>query len=91
MQATAHGSRQQPEQPNDSMRILLIFIALALIVMVVKRLWLKGQQPPRNNELTGKMVQCANCGIFIPQQEALEQDGRYFCSRKHRDETNRQA
>ena len=73
------------------MRILLILIALALIVMIVKRLWSQGQRPARNRELTGKMVQCANCGIFIPQQEALEQDGRFYCSRKHRDEANSQS
>ena len=73
------------------MRILLILIALALIVMIVKRLWSRGQRPARNRELTGKMVQCANCGIFIPQQEALEQDGRFYCSRKHRDEANSQS
>ncbi|MDH3980397.1 MAG: PP0621 family protein [Gammaproteobacteria bacterium] len=74
------------------MRTLLIFIALALIYMIGKRLWLQSRRrPPGNRELTGKMVQCANCGIFIPQQEALEQDGHYYCSREHRDESKRQS
>ncbi len=73
------------------MRTLLIFIALALIFMIVKRLWLQPRRPPGNRELTGKMVQCTNCGIFIPEHEALEQDGHYYCSREHRDESKRQS
>ncbi len=82
-------SRYQPEQPDDPMRTLLILIALALIVMIIKRLWLQTRQPPKKSVLTGKMVQCENCGIFIPQHEALRQDGRFYCSREHRDAAQR--
>jgi uncharacterized protein len=71
------------------MRTILILIALALIVMIIKRLWLQTRQPPENPVLTGKMVQCENCGIFIPHQEALRQDGHYYCSREHRDAAKR--
>jgi uncharacterized protein len=67
------------------MRTLLILIILAVIVMIVKRLWLQPRQPPRDRELTGKMVQCEHCGIFVPQHDALEQHGRHYCSREHRD------
>ena len=67
------------------MRTLLIFIALAVIVMVIKRLWLQKRQTPGNRELTGRMVQCETCGIFVPEQEALERDGHHYCSREHRD------
>jgi uncharacterized protein len=71
------------------MRTLLILIALAVIVMIVKRLWLQPRRPPVNRELNGKMVQCGNCGIFVPQHEALERDGHYYCSREHRDASKR--
>ena len=71
------------------MRTLLILIALAVVVMIVKRLWLQPRQPPVSRELNGKMVQCENCGIFVPQQEALGQDGHYYCSREHRDASKR--
>jgi uncharacterized protein len=67
------------------MRTLLIIIALVVIVMIIKRLWLQPRQAPKNRELTGKMVQCENCGIFFPAQEALEKDGHHYCSREHRD------
>jgi uncharacterized protein len=71
------------------MRTLLIFIALALIVMAVRQLLRK---PPRRDtaarSMTGRMVQCARCGIFVPEDEALERDGLHYCSPEHRDATD---
>ncbi len=67
------------------MRTLLIFIALALIVMVGKQLLRKPRSRGRTQNAPGKMVQCANCGIFVPENEAIVQDGRFYCSRQHRD------
>jgi len=66
------------------MRTLLIFIALAVIVTVGKRLWQQRRPPPRHTR-NGRMVQCAHCAIYIPEQEAIRQDGRWFCSPQHRD------
>lgn len=67
------------------MRTLLIFIALALIVMVGKQLLRKPRPDTAQREITGRMVQCARCGMFVPADEALERDGRHYCSREHRD------
>ena len=69
------------------MRTLVIIIVLALIVMVAKRLL---QKPPAVNsrdEKNERMVQCANCGIYLPEREALQRAGQYFCSQAHLDET----
>jgi uncharacterized protein len=30
------------------------------------------------------MVGCSQCGVHLPISEALEADGRYFCSEDHR-------
>ncbi len=73
----------QPE-PN-TMRTLLIFIALALFVMIGRQLLLKPRSTRRRRSMTGKMVPCASCGIYIPENEAFERDGRLYCSREHRD------
>ena len=67
------------------MRTLLIFIALALIFMVAKRLWQSSRPPVKRPGKQGQMVQCAHCGIYIPSQEALSRDGRTYCSATHRD------
>jgi uncharacterized protein len=69
------------------MRTLLILIALAVIVMVGKRLWQPRRPPPRHT-LTGRMVQCAHCGIFIPEHEAIRHAGRWFCTVEHREATD---
>lgn len=70
------------------MRTLLIFIALALIVMIGKRLLQKPHGTPRMRSVSGNMVQCANCGVFVPENEAFERDGHFYCSREHRDATH---
>jgi uncharacterized protein len=68
------------------MRTLLIFLALALIVTIGKRLLLSSRRPPVRRELSGDMVQCARCGMYIPQHEAIESNHRFYCSTAHRDE-----
>lgn len=68
------------------MRILLILIALAIIVMLVKRMWLPprtGKQPDKR--LPGEMVKCGHCGVYLPEQEAVRDGDRYFCSKEHLD------
>ena len=67
------------------MRSLAILIALALIIMVGKRLWQSSRPPARRTGKQGQMVQCAHCGMYIPVQEALSRDGRQYCSAAHRD------
>lgn len=73
------------------MRTLLIFIALALVVMIGKQLLRKPRRSAGGRVVTGNMVQCATCGIYVPQREAFEQDGHHYCSREHRDAARRQA
>ena len=68
------------------MRTLVIIIVLALIVMIAKRLWQKPRPPANSGRQPGKMVQCANCGIYIPEQEALSRGDRFYCSQAHLDE-----
>jgi uncharacterized protein len=68
------------------MRTLVILIALALIFMVGKRLWLSSRRPAEKAPgKPGQMVQCAHCGMHIPSQEALTRDGHQYCSAAHRD------
>jgi uncharacterized protein len=70
------------------MRTLVIIIVLALIVMIAKRLWQtpRPRPPARHNRQTGQMVQCANCGIYIPEQDALRRGDHFYCSQAHLDE-----
>ena len=68
------------------MRTLVIIIVVALIVMIAKRLLQKPHTPVRRGQKNEHMVQCAHCGIYIPEQEALQRAGRNYCSQTHLDE-----
>lgn len=73
------------------MRVLLVFIALAIIVLLVKRMWLQSRtQSQGRRKLSGKMLQCHHCGMYIPEQEAVLDNDRVYCSREHL-ETDRDA
>ena len=73
------------------MRTLIIIIALVIIVMIAKRMWQKPRPPAPPGQQPGKMVQCANCGIYIPEQEALTGGERRYCSQAHLDEDIRNS
>jgi uncharacterized protein len=72
------------------MRTLIIIIALVLIFIIAKRLWQKPRPPAQSGQQPGqqqgKMLQCANCGIYIPEQEAFHRGDRSYCSQAHLDE-----
>jgi uncharacterized protein len=72
------------------MRLLAIFIALAIIVVVAKRMWGKPRPPASQDKLSGKMAQCAHCGMYIPEQEAIRYGDHYYCSREHLEQDKRQ-
>ena len=68
------------------MRTLVIIIVLALVIMIARRLLAKPKTPVKHKSTSEHMVQCANCGIYIPEQEALQRAERYYCSQAHLDE-----
>jgi len=68
------------------LRTLLILIALAVVVLAVKRLFSPARPRADKQLKQGKMVQCAHCGIYIPEPEAMTREGRYYCSQAHLDD-----
>lgn len=68
------------------MRTLVIIIVLALVIMIARRLLARPKTPVKRKSTSEHMVQCANCGIYIPEQEALQRAGRFYCSQAHLDE-----
>jgi len=72
--------------------MLLRILIVAALVWLVLRL-LRGSrrarvadsaQGPAGRPLT-TVVRCACCGLHVPQDEALERDGVYYCCPEHRD------
>lgn len=66
-------------------RYLFIALAAGLVILILRQL-VRGSRPsaarPRLPEQ--HMVQCSHCGTYVPEQEALEDAGRYYCSEQHR-------
>jgi len=61
---------------------LLFWIALiAAIFWLWKRLSKK--RPPRPAQTALPMVRCAQCGVHVPQDQALQADEHWYCSRAH--------
>jgi uncharacterized protein len=66
-------------------RYLLLAAAIwALYIMVRRLLARRGKgQSPADTAPPVTMVSCTRCGIHVPQTEALEKDGQFYCCREH--------
>ncbi|MDH5259470.1 MAG: metallothionein [Gammaproteobacteria bacterium] len=63
-------------------RLLVIALIVYLVIQIFKR-WManKSNTPLENQE--EKMVACDICQLHIPENEALQKDGKYYCSQEH--------
>ena len=73
-------------------RIFLVLVLLAVSLYIVKYLRTKLDKPPealKKDDQTdhssdkNKMVKCLHCGLHIPENEAIKQGDRVFCSLEH--------
>jgi uncharacterized protein len=65
-------------------RYLLLAAAVwALYIMVRRLLARPGKEQSPEDATPVDMVSCARCGIHVPQAEALEKDGHFYCCREH--------
>ena len=75
---------------------LIRLVIIGLIVWLLYRMFLRLFSAPASTEQKPRklsshdMVKCAHCGIHIPASEALEQDGKHYCSPEHRDADQQQ-
>lgn len=72
-------------------RGLIFILAIWLAFVLARHLYRSSRrqrsvaQQAGKNSLAVTVVPCAQCGVHIPKSEALTADGRYFCSKTHRD------
>jgi len=72
-------------------RNLILIIAVAALIWIVRGFVQRSQLPPKKSTSASRdMVQCEQCQTFLPKDDALQQDGRYFCGRPHLEEWKRQ-
>lgn len=70
------------------LRLLLIALAVWIIVVLLRnrssrKASLKKQQASQHID---SIVPCAVCGTHVPENEALHEAGRVYCSTEHRDQ-----
>lgn len=70
------------------MKILIILFALAVLVYVIVRPFLKANMSKRERESQEnqgnieEMCQCAHCGVYASCTESILSNGLYFCSKE---------
>lgn len=66
-------------------RLIIIALAIWLTLYTLRRLF-KHLAPP--NKATGgppkDMVRCVQCGLHLPEAEAVSSQGQYYCCQEHR-------
>lgn len=62
---------------------LLFWIALIGAAFWLWRRFAQKKAAPKPRQTTLPMVRCAQCGVHIPQDQALQSQDRWYCSRAH--------
>lgn len=67
------------------MRYVLLIIAIWLGVLIVRHFWRQRRQADRARQLPEQdMVRCAQCGLHLPKEDAVQAAGAFYCSERHR-------
>ncbi|GAB2816419.1 hypothetical protein GCM10027276_16780 [Comamonas piscis] len=67
------------------MKYLLVLLVLAVGWHMWRRQRVKNTPPPPKNRLAKPepMVNCAHCGVHLPQSDAIRYQGLHYCSQAH--------
>lgn len=68
------------------MKYLLLLVAVLILVWWLRRPAAGGRRPDPSSDVSANkpMVRCAQCGLHLPRDEAVEAGGDFFCSDAHR-------
>jgi len=64
------------------LRLIIIFLAVWLIIRILKKI----RSPRRAGRSTpvAAMVRCEYCSLFLPESEAVNSGGHYYCCEEHK-------
>lgn len=62
---------------------LLIFFAIYLGWRSFRIKQIDSKKKEQASKQDFVMVSCARCGIYVPQSEAYENNGQYYCCKEH--------
>ncbi len=62
--------------------VLIIIFVLSCVFLIQKYKAMRSQKKTRNIT-EPKILACADCGVYIPESEAIRRNGRIYCSSGH--------
>ncbi|MEE9423298.1 MAG: PP0621 family protein [Gammaproteobacteria bacterium] len=66
-------------------RILLMLIGVGLVIAILVHFARGSRQiTEKKPKHVDKVVECQHCGTYIPEQEAIEFNGSFYCCEQHR-------
>ena len=72
------------------MKLILLLLAIAVLLWLVRGTVRRARRPPRERGTDATppapqtMLRCAHCGLHLPRDEALPGRGGVFCDAAHR-------
>ena len=64
-------------------RLLIGLVVIGAIVMFVRGMRGRATGTAERPAIDARTVRCAHCQVYLPRDEAVEADGRSYCSREH--------
>lgn len=68
-------------------RLLLIVLLAGLAYLVyqryIRKLIDRHKDPQHDKKKINKTVRCQHCQLHLPEHEAIQHHGRYYCSQEH--------
>lgn len=71
------------------MKLALVIVAIVVLLWLLKGAFAARRgggpaAPPKKKGAAAPMLQCAECGVHLPRDEALPGKGGVYCSDAHR-------
>jgi len=67
-------------------RLIVIALIIYLSLLIFKRWAANKKNHSQQQTLENDMVRCEVCDLHVPENEALQHEGKYYCSQKHLDQ-----
>jgi uncharacterized protein len=65
------------------MRLLILIAGVIVLLLLFRNLLPRFRDKPRQGNMPEKMVSCAWCRLYLPESEAAQGNGNFFCNREH--------
>ena len=65
-------------------KFLLLILVIAIVWWLAKGFRRKDPAREAPEKRSEQMVNCAQCGLYLPQDEAIREGNKYYCCTEHR-------